>query len=61
MGILIPILVVVTLGALPYAFPNAKSGELGKWFPRGNRIAQVIAVAIMFLILALTVLGAIPN
>ena len=61
MGILIPILVVVTLGALPYAFPNAKSEELGKWFPRGNRIAQVIAVAIMFLILALTVLGAIPN
>jgi quinol-cytochrome oxidoreductase complex cytochrome b subunit/mono/diheme cytochrome c family protein len=61
MGILIPILVVITLGALPYVLPNAKSGELGRWFPRGNRIAQAAAVSIMFLILLLTVLGAIPN
>jgi quinol-cytochrome oxidoreductase complex cytochrome b subunit len=61
MGILIPVLVVVALGSLPYILPNAKSNELGKWFPRGNRIAQVIAVLIMFIILLLTVLGAIPN
>ena len=40
---------------------NTKGEELGKWFPRGNRIAQVLAVLIMFLILLLTVLGAIPN
>jgi len=61
MGILIPILVVILLGSLPYILPNAKREELGNWFPRGNRIAQVIAVLIMFLILLLTVLGAIPN
>jgi quinol-cytochrome oxidoreductase complex cytochrome b subunit len=61
MGILVPILVVIALGALPYILPNAKSEELGKWFPRGNRVAQVIAVVIMFLILLLTVLGAFPN
>lgn len=61
MGILIPILVVVALGSLPYILPNAKPEELGAWFPRGNRIAQVIVVLIMFVILALTILGAIPN
>jgi quinol-cytochrome oxidoreductase complex cytochrome b subunit len=61
MGILVPILVVVALGALPYVLPNAKSDELGKWFPRGNRVAQVVAVVIMFVILLLTILGAIPN
>lgn len=61
MGILVPILVVILLGALPYIFPNAQPSELGKWFPRGNRIAQIIAVAIMFVILLLTVLGAISN
>ena len=61
MGILIPIFVVLVLGSLPYILPNAKREELGNWFPRGNRIAQVIAVLIMFLILLLTVLGAIPN
>jgi len=61
MGILIPILVVVMLGAMPYILPNAKSKELGNWFPRGNRIAQVLSVLIMLTILVLTVLGAIPN
>jgi quinol-cytochrome oxidoreductase complex cytochrome b subunit len=61
MGILIPIFVVLVLGSLPYILPNAKPEELGKWFPRGNRIAQVIAVLIMFVILVLTILGAIPK
>ncbi len=61
MGILIPIVVVFVLGSMPYILPNAKSEELGNWFPRGNRIAQVIAVLIMAIILMLTVLGAIPN
>ncbi len=61
MGILVPILVVVALGTLPYVLPNAKSGELGSWFPRGNRIAQIIAFLVMFVILLLTILGAIPN
>jgi hypothetical protein len=61
LGILVPVLVVVVLGAMPYILPNAKGEELGKWFPRGNRIAQVLAVLIMFIILLLTILGAIPN
>jgi quinol-cytochrome oxidoreductase complex cytochrome b subunit len=61
LGILTPVLVVVILGLLPYILPNAKREELGKWFPRGNRIAQVLAVLIMAVILALTILGAIPN
>jgi quinol-cytochrome oxidoreductase complex cytochrome b subunit len=61
LGILTPVLVVVVLGLLPYILPNAKREELGKWFPRGNRIAQVLADLIMAVILALTILGAIPN
>jgi quinol-cytochrome oxidoreductase complex cytochrome b subunit/mono/diheme cytochrome c family protein len=61
MGILIPIFVVLVLGSLPYILPNAKREELGTWFPRGNRIAQVIAVLIMAVILVLTILGAFPN
>jgi len=61
LGILVPVLVVVVLAAMPYILPNAKSEELGKWFPRGNRIAQILAVLIMAVILALTVWGAIPK
>ena len=59
LGIMVPVLVVVVLGAMPYILPNAKREELGTWFPRGNRIAQVVAVLIMLAILVLTLLGAV--
>ena len=59
LGILTPILVVVILGFLPYILPNAKSEELGRWFPPGNRIAQVLAVLLILAILVLTIMGAI--
>jgi quinol-cytochrome oxidoreductase complex cytochrome b subunit/mono/diheme cytochrome c family protein len=57
-GVLTPLLVVVALGLLPYVLPNARSEELGRWFPRGNRLAQWIAVGILAVILVLTILGA---
>jgi hypothetical protein len=61
LGILVPVLVVILLAVTPYILPNAKSEELGSWFPRGNRIAQILTFLIMFVILVLTFLGAIPN
>jgi len=57
-GVLMPVSVFVVLGLLPYVLPNTKSDELGRWFPAGNRIAQVIAVLIMLTIFILTILGA---
>ena len=57
LGVMIPVSVFVVLGLLPYVLPNTKSEELGRWFPAGNRIAQVIAVLIMLAILILTILG----
>ena len=61
LGILVPVLVVVALGIMPYILPNAKREELGSWFPRGNRIAQALVILIMFIILVLTVLGSISK
>jgi len=61
LGILVPILVIVALGIMPYILPNAKREELGSWFPHGNRIAQALAILIMFFILVLTVLGSISK
>jgi hypothetical protein len=58
LGILIPVLVVVVLGIMPYILPNAKREELGSLFPRGNRVAQGLAVLIMLIILVMTILGA---
>lgn len=60
-GVLTPVSIVIMLGLLPYVLPNAKSEELGSWFTRGNRIAQVLTVLIILVILVLTVLGAISG
>ncbi len=60
-GVLTPLLVVIALGLLPYLLPNAQPGELGRWFPRGNRLAQALALLIVTAILFLTVLGAFPH
>jgi quinol-cytochrome oxidoreductase complex cytochrome b subunit/mono/diheme cytochrome c family protein len=60
-GVLTPVLAVIVLGLLPYVLPNAKSEELGCWFTRGNRIAQVLTVLIILVILMLTVLGAVSG
>ena len=58
-GILTPIAVVLILGVIPYVLPDAKPEELGRWFPRGNRMAQALTVVIIVTILLLTISGAI--
>jgi len=59
LGVMVPALAVVALGLLPYVLPNASSEDLGRWFPRGNRVAQVLAGLIILAIFVLTILGAI--
>ncbi|MBI5353207.1 MAG: cytochrome b N-terminal domain-containing protein [Chloroflexi bacterium] len=61
LGILTPVLVVIALGVMPYLLPNANCAELGRWFPRGNRIAQILTVLLFLVILVLTFLGAISQ
>jgi quinol-cytochrome oxidoreductase complex cytochrome b subunit/mono/diheme cytochrome c family protein len=57
LGVLVPALVVVALGLLPYLLPTVAQSELGRWFPRGNRPAQIAAVLIVLAILTLTILS----
>jgi hypothetical protein len=59
MGIIIPVLVIVVLGLIPYVLPSPKQAEQGVWFPKGNRIAQVLISALILAILVLTALGAV--
>ena len=58
LGIMVPVVVVTLLGLFPYVLPNADKTELGRWFPRGNRAAQVLTVILYLIILLLTFLGA---
>ncbi len=61
LGVLIPLLVVLLLGLLPYRLPHAKRENLGSWFPRGNRIAQVLAVIIVLGIIILTIIASVTS
>jgi quinol-cytochrome oxidoreductase complex cytochrome b subunit/mono/diheme cytochrome c family protein len=60
-GVMVPVLVVIMLGLFPFVLPNVKDEELGRWFPLGNRLAQVLASLILFAIFLLTVLGAVSG
>ncbi|GAB4426347.1 MAG: hypothetical protein Kow002_15670 [Anaerolineales bacterium] len=60
-GVLMPVLVILVLALLPYLLPNAKRAELGQWFVRGNRAAQIITALILFIILLLTVFGSLSG
>ena len=59
-GVLVPLLIVLGLGLIPYVLPKAKAQELGRWFPRGNRIAQVLVVLVILSITVLTALANLP-
>ncbi len=56
-GVAAPLLLLITLGLLPYIFPKPAPSELGRWFPRSNRLAQIVLAAIGLLIILLTVLA----
>jgi quinol-cytochrome oxidoreductase complex cytochrome b subunit/mono/diheme cytochrome c family protein len=58
-GVLLPLLIVLLLGHIPYVLPTAKDKDLGRWFPRSNWIAQVLVVLIILIVLVLTAMGAI--
>jgi quinol-cytochrome oxidoreductase complex cytochrome b subunit len=56
-GVVIPALALVMMALIPYALPQVQDGDLGKWFPRGNRLSQVIVVLLALAILILTLLS----
>lgn len=56
-GVVIPSLTLVMMALLPYALPQVQDHDLGKWFPRGNRLSQVIVILLALAILILTILS----
>ena len=60
MGVLVPLGVLIFLALLPYMLGNARPAELGRWFPPGNRLAQVLVALLGIAILTLTVLALLP-
>jgi quinol-cytochrome oxidoreductase complex cytochrome b subunit len=61
LGVLVPIGILAFFTILPYILPNAPQEELGEWFPRRGRLAQLLTAIIFLTILALTLLALLPS
>jgi quinol-cytochrome oxidoreductase complex cytochrome b subunit len=56
-GVLIPVAVIAWFILMIYILPEAKPAESGRWFPPGNRAAQISTLVVVVIILGLTISG----
>ena len=56
-GVLIPLAILVFLALIPYIFPKPAETDLGYWFPKSNRLAQVVFGLLAMGIFGLTLLA----
>src|SRR6266498_426888 len=55
-GVLIPFGMLVLVALLPYIFPKPAEGDIGQWFPKSNRLAQIVIGVIALIVLLLTLM-----
>ncbi len=60
-GVVVPLAVLGLVSLIPYVFPKPAMAELGHWFPKGNRIAQVVVLILLLAIVVLTILAILPS
>jgi len=60
-GIAIPTIFLVLLAILPYLLPQTNENENGQWFPRGNRVAQILVIILGLTLIILTLLAILPT
>jgi quinol-cytochrome oxidoreductase complex cytochrome b subunit len=56
-GVATPLIVVLLLGLIPYIFPRVDESEIGRWFPRSGRAAQLFLAILLLSIITLTFLA----
>jgi quinol-cytochrome oxidoreductase complex cytochrome b subunit len=56
-GILVPVIILLILALIPYIFPKPLESEVGRWFPKSNRLAQIVLGVIIFTVIFLTLLA----
>jgi quinol-cytochrome oxidoreductase complex cytochrome b subunit len=59
-GILIPLGLLALLALIPYILPKPADGDIGRWFPRSNRLAQIVVSVIALTVITLTLLSLRP-
>jgi len=55
-GVLIPFGILVLLALIPYIFPKPADSDIGTWFPKSNRLAQIVVSVIALIVIALTLM-----
>ncbi len=55
-GVLIPFGILVLTALIPYIFPKPADGDIGRWFPKSNRLAQIVIGVIALIVIALTLM-----
>ncbi len=55
-GVGVPLLFLVLISGIPYFLPQTDPSELGRWFPKSNRAAQILLAAIGTLIVILSLI-----
>jgi quinol-cytochrome oxidoreductase complex cytochrome b subunit len=60
LGVAVPLIFLVILALIPYIFPKPADSELGRWFPKGGRIVQILISVLTLLILGLTLWAILP-
>jgi quinol-cytochrome oxidoreductase complex cytochrome b subunit len=56
-GVFIPLGILTFLALIPYIFPKPADTDIGSWFPKSNRLVQVIVGLIALFILILTLIN----
>jgi len=59
-GVLIPFGILVILALIPYIFPKPADSDIGTWFPKSNRLAQIVVSIIALIVIMLTLMTFIP-
>jgi cytochrome b-561 len=60
LGVLVPLVVLLILILIPYLPPKPADSELGRWFPRGGRLVQIIILVLSLLLVGLTIWAILP-
>ena len=60
-GLGVPLILLAILALIPFIFPKPAASEQGSWFPRSNRLAQVVLLMMTLFVIVLSLLALFPG
>ena len=55
-GVVIPFVILVITALIPYIFPKPADSDIGRWFPKSNRLAQIGISLVSLIVIVLTLM-----